>query len=365
MNINEITALSIDKYLLMSGWKRDYDFQNKKLMVFNNGNTRIAIPSSEQFEDFYYNLNGVLETISLTNKKSINDIVKDILSSYYDRLEFRIISKASEKGKLPFGYASSCIDGLKDLFLYSICAEEKNEPICLRSTNSAKKLLNSFKMAQTEIGSYIINVETIVTKEDYEQFTCSNCAIDSPLEHKVVQRISNAMKQIDDVANSKEEICDLISDAYINGVTANMCDALLKLKSDDEDIAIETQIRYATSVTGEVGKVDKISLNNKHFYYIGEIARKYRENEKYLDVNLRGIITELKKTENSGITENALLIISIIENKYRAIKLSLNDTDYFKACDAFRDNREIEVSGTLDMSNRYLAFNSVTNFKII
>lgn len=365
MNIKEITALSIEKYLLTSGWKRDYEFKNRNLMVFNNENIRIAIPSSETFDGFYDSLYGVIETISLKNKSSINDIVKDILASYYDRLEFRIVSELSKDGKLPFGYASSCIEGLKELILYSICAEEKNEPLCFRSTHYAKKMLDSFNMAQTEVGSYVINVETIVANEKNEQFTLDDCEVLAPIEHKVVQRISNAMKQIDNVTNDKEDISNIISDAYINGVTANMCDALLKLKSEDEKVTIEAKIRYATSLTKKVGAIDKICLSDKHFYYINEISKRYRENERYSDVCLRGIIQSLKINDNGGVTEKTLSIITLMDNKYRTIKLKLTDVDYIKACDAFRDQKEIEVSGTLDMSSRYWMLSSVTKFLVL
>lgn len=87
----------------------------------------------------------------------------------------RIKSKISEKGELPLGYASSCIEGLKELILYSACAENQAEAVCMRTTNSAKQILDNFRLAQTEKGSFIINIDIKVVDEENEQMVLPGC----------------------------------------------------------------------------------------------------------------------------------------------------------------------------------------------
>ena len=48
-----ITAASLEKYLLFKNWKRDYNFKNKKLMVFEWEGESLVIPASEKYKDFY------------------------------------------------------------------------------------------------------------------------------------------------------------------------------------------------------------------------------------------------------------------------------------------------------------------------
>ena len=50
-----ITASSIDRYLQFNGWIRNYNFANRNMMVYTSKNNRqktLAIPASEEFEDF-------------------------------------------------------------------------------------------------------------------------------------------------------------------------------------------------------------------------------------------------------------------------------------------------------------------------
>jgi len=113
--LHGITAASIERYLLLKGWARDYNF-----------------------------------------------------TVYFDRMEFRIISSLSQDGKLPLDYATDCIEGLKELILYSACAEQNAQPICFRATNAAKEYLESFKLVQTEVGSFVINIDIQVVDDRAE-----------------------------------------------------------------------------------------------------------------------------------------------------------------------------------------------------
>lgn len=60
----KITAASLEKYLLLNDWVRDYGFPNRKLMVFHLDDETIAMPSCEKYKDFYISLPDILETLS-------------------------------------------------------------------------------------------------------------------------------------------------------------------------------------------------------------------------------------------------------------------------------------------------------------
>lgn len=346
----QITALSFEKYMLLNQWSRDYNFKNKNLMVFSSPKgKRIAIPASEKYDDFYFTLDRMLKSLENHLNKSSNDIIKEIITSYYDRLEFRIQSQFSVDGKLPLGYAAECIDGLKDLVLYSACAEERLQPICYKASNKSRELTNKFKLAQTEVGSYVINIDTEVIEEDKEQETLTCTEIDAPIEHKIVKRIYTAINQVNDIVEDRNNINDLIPTAYENGLTANMCEALLKLKADK--VQIDATFRYASALTRIPGVTDKVILKDQHFYVMKEISQKYRENRKYEDVTLRGLVEEMRKDRVHDNTQREILLVTIIDGKYKKIKIELSYEDYKIANNAHMNDREVGISGVLDMSN--------------
>lgn len=362
----KVSAASLEKYLLFNEWVRDYEFPNKKLMVFHLSNEIIAIPSSEKYKDFYMMLPNILETLSDIYDKPCKEIIKEITSSYYDLLEFRIKSKISEDGVLPLGYASECIEGLKDLILYSACAEQNKEPICMRTTNNAKQVLDNFKLAQTDVGSFVINIDIKVADEENEQMIISGCEPDTSIEHKIVKRIGKAIQQIDDVAKQKTDLDQILPDAYQSGVTANMCDALLKLKPDNTDVSIETKIRYASAITQKSNEIELIEIKNNHFYTMGEISKRYKSVEKVKSVSIHGAIKSLKKIQiDKQRYKREIHIITYFNEKYRTIKAELNESDNRRACNAFRDGDEVEIQGILDMSGKVWEMRQVNKFAIV
>lgn len=363
-----ITAASLEKYLLFNNWIRDYDFPNKKLMVFRNDNETIAMPSSEKYKDFYMTLPNILETLADIYEKSSREIIKEIMSSYHDLLEFRIKSKLSEEGELPLGYASNCIEGLKELILYSACAENQAEAVCMRTTNNAKQVLDNFRLAQTEVGSFIINIDIKVVDEENEQLTIPDldCQPESSLEHKIVKRIGKAIQQIDDLAKEQSKMDEILPTAYESGVTANICDALMKLKPENVDAEIETKIRYASAVSQKTEDIETVSICNNHFYVMDEISRRYRTCENARETVVRGAIKSLnKKKVAPNRYERNISIDSFADGQYRVIKVELDEESHRNACNAFRDEQEVEISGMLDMSKKVWEMKQINRFKII
>ncbi|MFQ7727382.1 MAG: hypothetical protein ACLRI7_13665 [Ruthenibacterium lactatiformans] len=362
-----ISAASIDNYLCLKGWEREFDFPNPNLMVFNlkKAKKRIAIPASEKFEDFYVNLEETLHLLASMENITVQKVLKELSTVYYDKLEIRIKSKASEDGKLPLGYASSCIDGLKDLILYSVCAEQNAKPICFRATATAKDHLNRFKLGQTEIGSFIINVDIQVVNDKMQQLSFDNVQVDSPFEHKVVERIYTAVSQIDSIVKQEEKISVMAETAFEKGMTANMCEALLKMKPEDGETEIDTTIRFASAVTKKINDGKKIVLRNNHFWAMDELAKIYHDKIVFEDATLRGVVQSLTKKGREDVEERRIKLYTIYENKPRQIYIDLSEENYKIACDAHRDGLEVEVSGTLDKSERTWHFENVQNFRKI
>lgn len=365
--ILNISSIAIDRHLELNGWERLEHFKNKKLMVYTrkelNGLT-IAVPANEKMIGFYENIEPVLNTIAYYENKSLKELIKEINTTYIDRLEFRIISNEFETGKIPLEYAAECIDGLSDLILYSACAENDAKPICHRPTDAAKSCLNKFQLAQTEVGSFIINLDVAVVDEEAEQLTFNNEAIIQPIEHKVIKRIVNAINQVESVVKQREKLTNLTKSAFQNGITANMCDAFLKLKPDDQDVEIETTIRYASAITNSKNRVESFDINNVYFNVIDEISKIYKDKILYEDVVLEGYIFSLKK-DNTDEPERCIKLSATYEGKTKAISMILSKNDYNIACDAHKYNSMVRVVGELNMSNNHWKMNKVNRFEVI
>jgi len=370
-SLNGITPASIEKYLSFTGWKRDTSFANHKLMVFQNdteGNLRIAVPATTAISDYIARVYDLILTLSSLTDCAENDIIASLKSAYTDRMQFRIIAESSKNGKIPLDYAARCIEGLKELVLYAACAEEKACPVCVRTFNNAKVNLDKFQFEQTEIGSFIFNVGVQVADEDNEQLFLPevNPQPYEPPEHRIVKRIEKAILQIDDVAERKITMSNLVENAYEEGITANMCDAISMLKPEDGDIELETSIHYAEAITRAVIPPTVRKFDNIHFALVDDISRRYKDCTLIEDVTLRGMINMLSKSASAAEEgENTVRLFTKIEGKSRAVTLHLSPENHTLACDAYRDDREVEVSGVIDKSGKYWFFSEVNSFRVI
>lgn len=362
-NIYGITAESFERYLVSKGWSRDKKFKNFNLMVFNyrNLDRKIALPSSEKLDDFYIKLNDILKTIAIFENRTKDEIIKELLSVYFDKLEFRIISEISKNGKLPLDYASNCIEGLKELILYSACAENNAVPVCQRATPLAQNILNNFNLAQTEVGSFVINIDIKVVDEKKQQLAAIGCEDLTSFEHRIVKRINTAFHQVEDAIENKKSPSSMAETAFEKGITANMCEAFLKMKPERGDIEINTIIRYASAISTEANTKNEIKIKNNHFWFMDELAKIYRDKTIYQDVILNGFVKMLSKKN----IENTIHLHTKYEGKYRSIMMVLSDAHYRIACNSHRDELEVEVSGELDMSKRNWVLTKISDFKLV
>ncbi len=370
-NLHGISADSIEKFLLLTGWEYERDLKNTHLRIFTNKDDRafkIAVPTKEDAKDYYERVYDLVRMLSVYSDSSEGKIIDSLKSAFTDRLQFRIITETSKNGKIPLDYAARCLDGLKDLVLYAACAEENARPICARTCNMAKNQLEKFEFEQTEVGSFIFNVGVLVASAENEQLYLEEIAPppDEPPAHKIVKRIETAIQQVNRVVNREISIAALVENAFVDGITANMCDALSKIKpSEGEDITLETSVYYAEAITREVAPPKKCTLDNVHFAFVEEISKRYKDCTLVEDVRLSGTIKMLSKNAiSSEEAENKIRLLTKFDNQIRAVDLILSPANHAKACDAYRDDKEVTVTGTIDKSSKHWFFSEVTDFRV-
>lgn len=128
------------------------------------------------------------------------------------------------------------------------------------------------------------------------------CDVPTPFEHKVIERIGTAIGQVDAIVQNRRQLSETAETAFEDGITANMCDAFLKMRPVSDADKVTTTIRYASSLTNRTGQVKRIEMRANHFLVIDELAKIYRDKVAIQDVNLTGIIRSLSKRADLTVT---------------------------------------------------------------
>ena len=185
-----------------------------------------------------------------------------------------------------------------------------------------------------------------------------------PLEHKVVERIGTAINQVDAIVNNKRQLTETAESAYEMGITANMCDALMKMRPLSDADQISTTIRYASALTNQTGKTVHVDMRANHFLVIDELAKIYRDKIAVQDTTLVGIVRSLSKRHDADGEVKTIRLYTSFEGCTRTVTIDLSDEQYRIACDAHRDGLEVEVSGELDTSERYWTMSQIAHFAL-
>ena len=148
-NLSGITSASIEKYLLFTGWVRDDTFNSTRMWVFKSKSDpefKIAVPASEKATDFYPQVYNLIQTLSVVDGKTEQEIIDSLKSAYTDRLQFRIITEESQGGKLPLDYAARCL-------VFTLLVQKKmRSPFVQEPTIALNELLKSSSLAKHRLG---------------------------------------------------------------------------------------------------------------------------------------------------------------------------------------------------------------------
>ena len=79
--------------------------------------------------------------------------------------------------------------------------------------------------------------------ENNEQTVLDGCDVPTPFEHKVIERIGTAIGQVDAIVQNRRQLSETAETAFEDGITANMCDAFLKMRPVSDADKVTTTIQ--------------------------------------------------------------------------------------------------------------------------
>lgn len=394
INLSEIKLESVTKYLNFKAWKHDNDFPNKKLLLYKkvheNEVFTLTIPAKDTFSDYKRRLVNLIDSLSdienipkdkiIYDLQAINDTILinerklAIPKGARDRLSFRIISEESKNGSLPLAYSESVISGIKKLILSAIYSE-KNSPLPVVDTNFKNLYheLSQYKLAQTDVGSYIFNIDVSLEDSQFMQLgfdTDSDDNYATTRSRKIIRRIQNGISDICNESLNATDLKELSLNGYKKGLNANMCDAILEFKKISPDVCIESSVQWSNDLPAPRNVKDKVRISYNDFITFETLSKKYKERE-LKEITTEGIIIEMYNSFSDGeinISKRPrryITIAAIIDNSLTKIKIHLDEKDYILACKAHSTHNTVVVTGQVEKKSTYLEINKYSNFSII
>lgn len=360
------------KYLEEKQWKEKLDFPNNKVRVFEKAyeddEYTIVLPRKQEYKDYKKRLEAAIETISELEEIGFEEITKQIHQSNNskvininkkDKINFRIISNEVEDGTMPIEYAANVVEGMKKLVASSIYTEKTRRKHFLQAGKLLE--LSNYRLGQSKVGSYIFTLEVDIYSKQV-QMKLGDEVDELDDSRKVIRRIQNGLSQIANAKNEKD-IDRLMEKGFVDGLNANMCEAILKLKNAD-NMKLETTIEWADNVVKPKGIVEKVTLTNKDFYLIQGLIEKYKEEPSKI-IELEGYVYALHNKEKGHGEERYIMLSAEVDGKNRSIKIDLSAEDYYLACEAHSRTSKVKVKGEIDSIGKNLTLYNYSEFIIL
>jgi hypothetical protein len=193
----------------------------------------------------------------------------------------------------------------------------------------------------------------------------------APFERRVMIRVMRGL-QIASKGLREGDVSILTRD-YARGFNANLCEVMAGLTQElpgfgseftvlwSPEYAIDEQLRNAEAV-----RIDPDSFRP----FFEAAAKSLRHAKESQETTIRGSVIQLHadpESDEAEDDEERQIIVKCDLGAVRAVKVhaSLTADDYRKACDAHKDNREVEIEGRPEKLAKFWNLTSPRNFRVV
>jgi hypothetical protein len=349
-------AALLSAYLKSSGWGLlgEDDAWARFSRTFDDNDVVLRVPLQPDAIDYTRRVEELLTNLERIEQRSIEFVLRDVNASSSDLVRIRI--RGADKGRISVSRGALAFERTRDLLLAAACAAVKPRPFYQKAKPKlATEYLDRAKFGPTEAGSFVLTIESPVTPVLTSQTKLPGID-DIPFERQVsltLARATSAVRRAVDrssVAGSSDYLLSSVSD----GVTANLCDALLGLlETTGAQCAIDLKFRWASSRAVNADTPRAVSFDDSAKTFLDSFSRTLKEQAMERGVTLKGHVEALRSSDPSKGGEITMKVDDVtgggepVKIHGRMVHIELQASSYHEATDAHRKSLRFECVGDL------------------
>jgi hypothetical protein len=362
--LNSLRPVDLIAYLRASGWIREAEIGNKAAVwVKPNGPEPqdVIVPLQRDAADFALRIAEVLGRLEFVEQRSQEDIIKDVITASADLIRIRSLSAGAADGTIPLDIGVAFVEHAREMILAAACAAVAPNPYWpRRKPQRAAEYIEHVRMGQTEQGSYVLTIHSPVPPA-----LRADAPTESPFERQVVETLTRSLRSVREAAQQAIETADLqpFRAAVHNGVSANLCDALVGLGRVSPNNGIEVAVSWSRSRPIEGAPRSSTAIPSDLIPVIQEASRLFKETEPQDDFELLGFVERLDRPLGANVGQ--VFINALIDERPRRVRMELEDRDYQVALQAHKESRPISCVGDLRKEGRSFHLLNPRQFQLL
>ena len=301
-----------------------------------------------------------LQLLEQVEGRSQWTIFNDLQMTGVDVIRVRLVGQDLADGSLSIDENVKIAQQTRDMMLAAACAAIRPQAVWpARCPAQAVDYLKGVRIGQSERGSYVLTIQSRVTP--LLRPAQGVLDLEEPFPRQVVERLAHGLGAMLRATELSAVTADAqaFSDAITEGVSANLCDAVVGLAGNHAERSRRVDIAFSWSRSRPVAQSmpAQVSFQTDRIPFITEAARLLRANAPLEDFELQGPVVKLERQE--GHEKGRVTILGFVGEMPRKISMWLEDREYHTAIEAHRQQQTIRCAGTLKKEGRGFELQSV------
>ncbi len=369
--LREIRPNEMAAYLHSHAWKQVEQIGDRATVwtasANGSGDYEILLPSDVTLNEYARRMSEALHTLEVAEHRSQLNIARDIAAITSDVLRVRLAHGLIENGTLPLELGVAMVEGARDLALAAACAAARPRALyTARKPQEAINYMDGLRMAQTEEGSFVLNIQSRVPPRlQTHLFEDAPALWEEPFERRALLTLTGALTAVRRAVTAAASSGDFqpFQDAVRSGVSANLCDALVGLSMDNTAEEVSLKISWSPTRTVADKTPTEFQFRRDTFPLLREASRMLRESAPMEDMSILGTVTALRREDNADTGK--ITLSAWVENSWRQVRMDLSDDDYRKALQAHDERDFVQCVGELTKENRRYFLRNVRDFTLM
>lgn len=363
-----VSVEQLQAYLQSKQWFKDGNIRSVATIWHRHReeDAEVVLPSTS-VKDFQQRIYDALTAVASFEQRTVFDVIGNVKRLFSDVITVRVVHTDTKDGTIPIHDGVLLISKAQDMLSAAAQAIYAKRRHFFGSTpKEARNCLDTFLLAQTEIGSYVVNViapnqTNFVLDKSIEGLTTVGT---EGLAQAITLSLMAGLEALEKASAKYEMSGELkvFDAAVLSGASANLCDALLGFSGEKRKRTFELTVTPAASPMFE-SEPRKFRFEGKHVDALEKASGYYKSDYVLRDRILTGHITKLVRPKDE--TAGTITLDSFLSGVGRKIRVELTGDDYHLAVIAHDKGQLVRVQGDVHIKPKTAELLNSKNFGVI
>jgi hypothetical protein len=372
--VNSLRPGDVQLYLSSRGWtSKPYGPDGRGLQFRHSSFPKVdlLLPLKRDLGDFALRMADLVVALATIERRPVQEVLNDLSGPAGDVFRLRVAGSVAALGNLPIEEAIQLLQGARQLLwssAFSVIRPEALHP--MRTSKTVEAFLNSCRVGQTERGSFVATILAPVPPEIQPPLAgldAGRFEPEPPFPRQVTTRLMSSLGLVSQAIQTGKP--ERLLDAVPQGISANLCDALVLMKPPGDESCLDIRVAWARTRPHLPAEVPQsVSFPQEQFPVIEEVGRQLRTRATARPEPYHGRVLSVKKALRPLLADvvGSMVIATEVGGAPARVKVDLRADEFAAACDALRDERSVEVTGTIrhDVKAREYVLTDPTGFRV-